>query len=243
MDRKFWKIGHRGAAGYEPENTMRSFKKALELGVDAIELDVRKAIDDCLPIIHDSTVNRTTDGTGLVSRFNFHWMSQLDAGRGERIPTLSQVLYAFAKRTIINIELKDEGIAGNVLERVRHYNAVERVIISAFDDSDNESGDSSNWVDLLWMKRKEPRLKIALLVEKEENLHRAINLSGAYEIYAINPPLALAKRPIFNFKHYLAEIHQCGILCFIWTANEPSDIQRLKDIGVDGAFSDYPDRL
>lgn len=242
MANKFWKIGHRGAAGYEPENTMLSFRKALELGVDAIELDVRKAVGDCLPVIHDSTVDRTTNGKGPVSRYNFHLMSQLDAGKGERVPMLSQVVSEFAKKTIINIELKDEGIAENVLDLIRHYDAVTRVVISAFDDSDNSPGDSSNWVDLLWMKRLEPDLKIALLVENPNNLNRALEIAGAYQIYSINVPVSFIKHPTFKF--HLDVMHKgTHNLCFAWTANDPADIQMLKNAGVDGAFSDYPDRL
>ena len=100
------KVGHRGAAGHEPENTLRSFRKALDLGADMVELDVHLCGTGELVVIHDETVDRTTDGSGSVRDMPFHELRGLDAGKGERIPTLREVLDLLEGRAGVNIELK-----------------------------------------------------------------------------------------------------------------------------------------
>src|SRR4030065_2440741 len=92
------RIGHRGARAYEPENTLRSFKKALEIGVDAVELDVRKTKDNQLVVIHDADVKRTTDGEGLVCELTLAQIKGFSAGEGEKIPTLQEALDFLDKR-------------------------------------------------------------------------------------------------------------------------------------------------
>ncbi|MEM3426627.1 MAG: glycerophosphodiester phosphodiesterase family protein, partial [Thermoproteota archaeon] len=98
------KIGHRGARFYEPENTLRSFRKALELGVDAVELDVRRTRDGELVVIHDAEVDRTTNGKGLVRELTLEEIRRLDAGKGEKIPTLEEALDFLDGRVKILIE-------------------------------------------------------------------------------------------------------------------------------------------
>src|SRR5579862_2625349 len=103
-------FGHRGAAGHEPENTLRSVRKALELGANGIEVDVQLA-DDHLVVIHDATLDRTTDGTGAVAEKSFACLRSLDAGRSERIPTLEEVFDAVNRQAVINVEFKGPGTA------------------------------------------------------------------------------------------------------------------------------------
>ena len=98
-------IGHRGASGYEPENTLRSFEKALELGCSWIELDVH-VVGDQLVVIHDDDLSRTTDGFGLVSTSSFNYLRSLNAGKGEQVPILQEVLDLVGQRCRVNIELK-----------------------------------------------------------------------------------------------------------------------------------------
>lgn len=104
-------FGHRGACGHEPENTLRSVRRALELGADGIEVDVHLA-DGRLVVIHDDTLNRTTNGTGPVAEKSFACLRSLNAGQGERIPTLEEVFDTVNRRAIVNIELKGLGTAG-----------------------------------------------------------------------------------------------------------------------------------
>jgi len=104
------KIGHRGAKGYEPENTLRSFQKALELNVDAVELDVRRTKDGAIVVIHDAEVDRTTNGKGLVSELTLKEIKELDIEKGEKIPTLEEALDFLDKKVKIFIELKEIGM-------------------------------------------------------------------------------------------------------------------------------------
>ena len=98
-------IGHRGAMGHEPENTLRSVNKALELGVDAVEIDVYN-IEERAIVFHDRTLGRTTNGTGNIADCSFAYLRSLDAGKGEQIPTLEEVIEAIDRQAVIDIELK-----------------------------------------------------------------------------------------------------------------------------------------
>ncbi|MEN8142989.1 MAG: glycerophosphodiester phosphodiesterase family protein, partial [Thermodesulfobacteriota bacterium] len=115
MEKKLLVIAHRGAMGYEPENTLASFRKALDLGADAIELDVY-SLNDHLVIFHDDSLERTTNGQGFLLEQDFTRLRSLDAGNGEQIPTLSEVFVLIKGRVPLNIELKGPGTAGPVVE-------------------------------------------------------------------------------------------------------------------------------
>jgi len=103
------KIGHRGARAYEPENTLSSFRRALELGVDAVELDVRKTRDNELVVIHNADVNKTTDGSGAVNELTLEEIQRFVTEKGEHVPTLEDVLDAVATRVKVLVELKETG--------------------------------------------------------------------------------------------------------------------------------------
>ncbi len=112
----FLKIGHRGACGYEPENTLRSFKRALDLQVDMVEFDVYTLAGGEIVIIHDDKVNRTTNGHGYVLDKNFEEIRKLDAGQGEKIPTLEEALDLIDKKCQVNIELKGAELPSRFIE-------------------------------------------------------------------------------------------------------------------------------
>ena len=118
--RNFLCIGHRGAKGLEPENTLRSVRKALDLGVDGVEIDVYLAGGQ-LVVIHDETLERTTNGRGLVEEQSFDYLRSLDAGMGEKIPTLREVFDTVNRRAFINVELKGSGTAEPVFALVGEY--------------------------------------------------------------------------------------------------------------------------
>ena len=123
-------IGHRGASGYEPENTMRSFRRALEDGANSLELDLRRSRDGEIVVIHDRTVDRTTDGTGEVSRMDLSTLRGLDAGGGEKIPRLGDVLsLASQEDAVLFLELKVSGIGEKLLSELKEHNASERVVV------------------------------------------------------------------------------------------------------------------
>ncbi|MDO8600477.1 MAG: glycerophosphodiester phosphodiesterase family protein [bacterium] len=245
------KIGHRGARGYEPENTILSFIDAIERGAEALEFDVRfsgsRKSDRKREIVvfHDPALERTTNGRGLVCNFSYDELRRLDAGKCERIPLLDQVFGVLGKgnifdwKPLFNVELKEKAMVGDVLRLIQRYNLVDSVIVSAFDMNENESGDTSTWNDLFVMKVREPKLRIALLVERAENLQRAFEVRATWneKVYAINPSKDIVTREM------VSRAHASGMKVFVWTVNEPDDIARIKAMGVDGIFSDYPDRL
>lgn len=241
---EFIKIGHRGAAGHEPENTIRSFVKAIKLGADAIEFDVRLSADKKVVVIHDATVDRTTNGRGLVNNFSYEELRRFDAGKGEKIPTLEQVFGILGKgnpwgwKPFFNIELKECGMEKEVLSLIERYHLIDSVVISAFDMFENEPGDTSRWDNLFALKQSEPDLRIALLAERQETPGIAIYLAANLgKIYAINPSRKIVTQRMIE------NAHEKGVKIFVWTVNHPSEIVRIKALGVDGIFSDYPDRL
>ena len=126
------RIGHRGARAYEPENTLRSFKKALEIGVDAVELDVRKTKDNQLVVIHDADVKRTTDGKGLVSELTLTEIKTFSTEKGEKIPTLKEALDFLDRKVKILIELKEADVEKKVLTAVSERGLQKNVIIVSF---------------------------------------------------------------------------------------------------------------
>ena len=158
-------IAHRGASSRAPENTMASFRKAVELGADAIELDVHRSKDGYLMVCHDERVDRTSNGKGYIKDFTLRELKSLDAGRwigeefkGERMPLLEEVLELVLKNNILlNIELKNgpifyEGIERDVINLVKNYGLVDETIISSF-----------NHYSLLQVKGIEPRIKTGIL--------------------------------------------------------------------------------
>ena len=115
------KIGHRGAKGYEPENTLISFQKALDMQVDGIELDVHLSADGELIVIHDETINRTTDGSGPVNTLSLRELKQFRINDHHEIPLLSEVFDLVNQNCFINIELKSYESADKVVELIEHY--------------------------------------------------------------------------------------------------------------------------
>lgn len=223
------KIGHRGAMGYAPENTMKSFEKALELGVDVIEVDVHRAKSGEIVVIHDETVTRTMGREGEVAKMTLRELQALDAGAGERIPTLSQVLDYVNRRAKINIEIKNIGFAADMLKIIKHFVekknwSYEDFFVCSFIHP-----------ELRFIKELEPRVRISPLI------------MGLPETYAeFGEKLgAFSVNMDFEFinQEFVDDAHRRGIQVFAWTVNEPQDIARMKILGVDGIISDFPDRI
>ncbi len=244
----FLKIGHRGAKAYEPENTLRSFERALKLGANAIEFDVRSTEDGKIVVIHDAKLDRITNGCGYVNQWTLEKLKILDAGKGEKIPTLEEVFNGLKSCfKIFNIELKETNIQDAVLDTVRQHGLVDSVIVSAFARDENEPGNSSTWQDLFWMKTREKNLKIALLAEKLEFARAAILAARQNgEVARDNPfpihALSFSKNIVDQeLMRQVREATDCQL--FVWTVNDADEIKRFKDMGVDGIFSDYPELL
>ncbi len=223
------KIGHRGARGYAPENTLLSFRKALELGVDAVELDVYCCKSGETVVIHDDRVDRTTNGKGCVWEKTFGELRQLDAGEGEKIPSLEEVLDLINRKVLINIELKGEGAARSVAKIIKRY------ILEKNWKNENFLISSFNYHELV-------RFHKLLLSVRLGALITGIPIDYAkfgedLKAYSVN-----LSREFVN-QAFVDDAHRRGLKAFVWTVNEPEDIKRIKSLGVDGIFSDFPDRL
>lgn len=222
-------IAHRGASGYEPENTLRSFKKALTMGVDMIELDVYVLTTGELVVIHDDTVDRTTDGTGHVVEFSFEQLRELDAGKGERIPLLSEVLNLVNQKVPVNIELKGKGTAGPVATMIKAY------------------VDNKGWDEDLFMVSSFDLDELDTFIK----LMPHIRTGALYEGEPIQF-LAFAKRnatfsanleAVFITNKDVYRAHRKGLMVYAFTVNDEDQAERMEHMHVDGIFSDYPDRV
>ena len=146
-------IGHRGAPTEEPENTLRSFRRALDLGVAAVELDVQLTRDGRLAVIHDETLDRTTNGHGRVKEFTLAELQKLDAGKGESIPALEEVLELTRGRAHLLVEMKQPEAMGALLQFFREQRAFSAAMVISF------------WHSALWvMKEAVPRLDTGALL-------------------------------------------------------------------------------
>ncbi len=223
------RIGHRGACGYEPENTLLSFKKALELNVDMIELDVYLCKTKELVVIHDDKVDRTTNGRGYVTEKSFEELRQLDAGKGEKIPTLQEVLDLTNKKAKVNIELKGEGTAKPVSKVIEKYVkekgwSYDDFLVSSF-----------NHYELLKFSKLSPNIKIGVLIKGAPiDFAEFAEKVNAYSVH-----LSLK----FINKEFVEDAHKKGMKVFVWTVNDKEEMQRMKELGIDGVFSKFPDRI
>jgi glycerophosphoryl diester phosphodiesterase len=223
------KIGHRGAAGYEPENTLRSFKKAMELRVDMIEFDVYVCKSGELVVIHDETVDRTTNGKGEVEQKTLAELKELDAGKGEKIPTIEEVLDLADKKIKINIELKGGNTAkpvSDVIEKYVEENgwSYEDFLVSSF-----------NHGELKKFKELNPKIKTGLLVEEIPD--GFINFAEKSDAYSVNIPIKLAN------ENFVKSAQGRGLKVYIWAANEQDEIEKAKSLGADYICSNFPDKI
>lgn len=224
------KVGHRGACGYEPDNTLSSFSKALSLNVDMIELDVHVCKSGELVVFHDYKLNKFLRNGGYISQKTLSELRSIDVGKGERIPTLSQVFDLVASTNIIiNIELKGEGTPQAVADLIKDYvehkgYSYTRFIVTSF-----------NHYDLEAFRAVCPEVECGAIIngiplgyaEFGERVH------AAYIVVSVN---------CIN-QALIDDAHKRGIKVLVYVVNEDDDIERMKLLGVDGIVSDFPDRI
>ncbi len=217
-------IGHRGAKGHLPENTLASFDLAIQQGADWVELDVY-CLEGELIVIHDDEVDRTTNGTGMLSDFSLERLRQLDAGNGAQVPLLSEVLSKVNHRCGINIELKGPDTAAPVCDYLRQVCQQgwqrDEFLLSSFDHSELAKCDTSFRRGALFGRLPPNPFEQA----------RALNAwSVNFHAKSVGDSL-------------VSDAHQEGFKVLVYTVNEAADLARVLAMGVDGIFSDYPDRL
>ncbi|HLU25030.1 MAG TPA: glycerophosphodiester phosphodiesterase [Longimicrobiales bacterium] len=242
-------IGHRGAAGLYPENTLYGFRRAAEeWRVDMIELDVRASADGHCVVIHDATVDRTTDGTGAVAELTLEELRRLDAGyrftpdggrsypfrgQGIRIPTIGEVLEALPTMRFV-VEVKEGRVQRPLLDALLAAGATDRVIVAGERHEDRTllfaeyPGPVSGSVEQLARFSVLTRLRLDWLWAPR------IDVASVPEVWkgrrVVTPKL-------------IRDFHRHGIAVQVWTVNEPEDMERLLDWGVDGIVTDRPDLL
>ena len=217
------KIAHRGARAYEPENTLRSFNKAIEFGVDAIELDVRKTKDNELVVIHSDDVNKTTNGNGKVNELTLEQIKKLVTEKDEPVPTLEEVLDSVGKKVKILIEIKENGIEEKTISLIQKKKLLDNVVIISFHEEVlkkvREINDQVE-TGLVYVRHKNP-IKIAL------------NIKAQYLL------------SLYRFTHSknINKAHENGLKIIVWTVNNKEEVEEFKNKGVDGIAVDRPDIL
>lgn len=213
------KIGHRGAKGHLPENTLASFEKAIALGVDMIELDVWLSSDKIPMVIHNEIIDRTTSKTGLVTDYNAKELQHLG------IPTLRDVFELVDNRCEINVEIKTFSATQAVLNLIaKNTFDQSKILISSFD-----------WNALQEVRFHDEDIRIGVLSETDLDL--AMAFAKFIKAEAIHP-----------YYHLLTaenteKIKENGFKVFPWTINNPTAITFVKSLGVDGIITDFPERL
>ncbi|CAM4062480.1 glycerophosphodiester phosphodiesterase family protein [Flavobacterium branchiophilum] len=221
------KLGHRGAKGYEPENTLVSFQKALLLGANGIELDVQLTKDNVLVVMHDESVDRTTNGTGLVKDFLFKEIQSLRINNQHPIPSLEQVLTHFGTTTLLNIELKAvDGV--DVLLYLLNKKIKKQVI-----SYKNLLLSSFNWQLLQQLRFENHQIPIGILTET--NLDLAFHFAKFMKAENLHPYYHLLNQ------ENVATIQQKNIKVITWTVNHIEEVNQMKQFGVSGIISDFPD--
>ena len=223
------KIGHRGAKAYVAENTLESIQKALELGVDGIEIDVHLCASGELVVFHDFTLDRMTNGKGEVKKATLSELKNIKINDRYFIPTLEEVMNLIDRKCLLNIELKGRNTASKSCEIIQHYIKNEHwnysdFIISSFQQRELEA-----------VFRTDKNIPLGVLTKA--NVDEAIEFAQTINAVAIHPNYALLTPD--NVKRAQNKNYKV----FTWTVNDADTIKRMKSYGVDGIISDVPDRL
>lgn len=224
-------IAHRGASGQYPENTLLAFAKAKEQGADALELDVRLTADGVPIVLHDPTLERTTSGAGAVARLPLADVRRVDAGRGERVPTLAEVLDRFAATPLL-VEIKEPGAARATLAVLREHRAAGRVLVGAFQRAALAPFRGTEFA------RSPVRVEVALFwAGSRLGLGLGSRSCRAFSVPEYSGRLRVVDR------RFLAGARRAGLPVHVWTVDDPWEAARLRALGVCGIVTNYPERM
>jgi glycerophosphoryl diester phosphodiesterase len=251
-------LGHRGAAGHAPENTLLSFERALALGAHTIESDVQWTADGVPVLIHDATLGRATNGTGRVDALSFEALTAVDAGHaftiddrgnvhpdaptsfaghGLRVPSLEEAFTRFPDSRF-NLEIKADAPAAVacVVDLVARFDRADRTLLTAAND------ETMTAIREELVRRDVPAATSACVAEVAAvAVAAAENGEPPAEIMALQIPTSFANRPLVT-PDLLAFAHAHGIQVHVWTINDAPEMNRLLDLGVDGLVTDFPER-
>jgi glycerophosphoryl diester phosphodiesterase len=218
-------IAHRGASAQAPENTMKAFQLALDYGADGVELDVMLTADNEVVVIHDVTVDRTTNGSGRVAEMTLEEIQELDAGEGEKIPTLLQVLEQFGGKFLINIELKNyssifDSLPIEVAKILNSHKHAEKILVSSF-----------NPFNLPRVQRRIKDVRLGLITQPRQ-AQRWLWRLFAYD--ALHPHFSDVDSVL------VAALHARQREINVWTVDEPVELKRLVALDIDGIITNDP---
>ena len=215
-------VGHRGAAGTEPENTILSFCRALDFKADELEFDVQMTKDGHVVVIHDATVDRTTNGYGPVTNMSIVDLCRLDAGKGEKVPTLYDLLWFMrCQSAYLNIEIKMPGCEECVAALVKQFADEKKTCVI------------SSQARIL---RKISRLSLNIGLIFDKQPREKIKIAHRLRVARILPHKRLVTPWLVK------RAHRQGMKVIAWTVNEPEEMKQMADAGVDGICTDYPER-
>ena len=229
MWNKFLKIGHRGAKAHIAENTIASIERALEFGVDAIEIDVHKCASGELVVFHDFTLDRMTNGSGEVSKHSLEELKRLKVSNQYEIPTLEDVLNTIDKKCLLNIELKGRDTALSSCKIIADY------LKTNYWNSDHFLISSFQHQELETVYKLNNQLRLGVLTKA--SVSDAIDFAEKINAFAIHPNMALVT------KDNVSLAQDKGYKVLTWTVNDQPTIERMKMYNVDGIISDNPDLL
>ena len=223
-------IAHRGASGHRPENTLPAYELAVEQGADMIEIDLHRTRDGAIVVTHDEEL-AGIGGRGEIAQATLAEVRALNAGGGEPVPTLDEVLDGFATRIPFNLELKRgkqadyPGLEQATLEAVNQRGLLPRMLFSSFYDP-----------VLARLRALSPEARVALLISRKFP-QRAVERAKALGAEALNPEDSLVTAELVR------EAHAAGLAVYVFTVDEETELRRFLDLGVDGIFTNHPDRL
>ena len=227
-------ISHAACAGHAPENTLAGIRAALDLGADAVEVDVRASADSVPILMHDPTIDRTTDGYGAVATLSLAQIKRLDAGikvfqgafRGESVPTLAEALAVTRGRALLIAEIKQKDIASQIVEVIHDASALDALMVWSFFPQ-----------ILAVLRSAEPRLPCCLLAEQATAWPQTRELALRLGLQGVSIHHRSLSQEVAN------SARRSALALYTWTVDNQEDIQRALGSGVDGIVTNYPERL
>ena len=224
-------IGHRGAKGYLAENTLESINKAIELGVDGIEIDIFQCKSGELVLFHDKDLQKLTGKSGKIEDLTIEELESFLVDGKYRIPTLKDVLTKIENPLLINIELKGSNTSVQTSKVIKDFLMtdiwkMEHFIVSSF-----------NWNELEKFRTENTNIPVGVLVSKSISINEAIKFAKKIDAQAIHPNYELLNEKTIR------KIKNNGFKVYTWTVNDKDKIEYMKKLNVDGIISDYPDRI
>jgi glycerophosphoryl diester phosphodiesterase len=226
-------IAHRGASAYEPENTLRAFDLAIRQGAQMIELDLRITNDDHVVVIHDPTLNHTTNMKGRIDSLTLAEIRRADAGKGERVPTLDETLDLTLGKVRLYLEIKDPRAASPTLRTIRERRCQSDVMLASFD------------IELMRRLGEEVRDTELGLILGNATFHPVVRWREAFPWLAFKHLnyQALCMQVELCYGYLAARARANGKKLYVWTADKERQFARMTSIGVDGIVTNKPDHL